>query len=548
MATPLLHNQRLEVLAMASLLDSDVELVRLELEAGLHESHFYTEDSLTTFRRIKNLRRQNRSPSWAMIVADLAIPAENRKRMSALSHNIRLFATQEEAREAFTTLDNLRKLRGMYDMAKSISETLNDDNPIDVDAEIQKTAKTFETIQNGQETSPHDDKATDARVVNIIDNLRMGDKRNFILTGMSEFDKASGGVERGTNVTVGSESGGGKSHLALCLGLNMARNGQRVVFGSLEMPYKMVWTRALSYLTGISYTSLLLRQISVQQYDWVKDTYYTFQESLRRTGGCFRIIAEQTFTSASFLAGIAPYKYDVIVVDYLSLFEGMRGQDFWMRIGESAADFQSYAIRNAAVTITVCQTDEDGKARLSAQIKDNAGLMWTWTANKKDKDEDNEKPVKGKRVTKQGGLEDIDFIDVDMPKGRTIRRFNMRLYRSTAHSQLSCDASELQKPWIYKFTQARDIYKQRPWEKGLDAGDAAQRDADIKRKLRRDNYRKMRRCGNIIIANLKPLDPNKVYRFIERKAALRALRSELPDKSHTFYYHDDNPLPPSYHK
>jgi replicative DNA helicase len=534
----LLHNQRVEVLAMASMLDSDVEVVQLALEAGLRESHFYTDASLAAFRRIKKLRRQDRDPTWDMILADLSIPDEHRKRLAALSNNLRIVQTRREAQEALTTLEDHRKIRGMYELAKSVFETLDTDKEINVDAEVQKAAKQFEFLQQNTEVSAHDEKATDAKVIGIIDGLKEGNDKRIIRTGMKEFDERNGGVYRGTNFTIGAPSGHGKSHMALNLALNMARGGYRVCFVSLEMPDDMVWPRVMAYLTGVSYSALQLRQITPQQYEWVKDSYHVFKESLRRMGACFRVVAEESFSMTELLASLAPYKYDVIVIDYLTLLTGMRDQDYWMRIGEAAAEAQTYAIKNDAVVISVVQTDDDGKARLSQQIKDNAGLMWVWTGDSND-------TKKEKEAKTDFDKKAIDFIDVEMPKGRAYQRFTMRLYRSTGHSQHYHDTKDLQKPWIYKFPQANDIFKQRPWENGIAEGEEQQRKAEATRRKRYERFKAKKARETI---EFRAPSEEMVSRLIERQSYLRpsAIRTDH-DAPRVKYYNDNDPSPPSYY-
>lgn len=541
MAGALLHKQRVEVLALCSMLDSDVEIVRLELEAGLKETHFYTEVTQNAFRRIKHLRRQNRSPTWETVLADLSIADGDRKRLTAISAQMRPITKQAEAKEAILTLDLLRQVRGVYDIGKRISEKFSENETIDVSEEIQAVAKGLESVQRGIEGSLHDDKTADAQVINILKDLRKGVKDRVIPTGMAEFDKENGGVLRGTNFTVGAPSGEGKSHLALCLALNMARQGYRVCFLSMEMPYNMVWSRIMTYLTGVSYNALNMKQISDKQYDWVEDTYRVFQESLRRRGACFRVIAEQTFTMSDFLASVSPYNYDVIVIDYLSLMEGMRNQDYWMRIGEAAADAQTYAIRTGSVVITVCQTDDEGKARLSQQIKDNAGLMWTWTGGDK-RGKGNEKQDKSD-FDKKG----IDFIDVEMPKGRTYKRFTLRLYRSTGHSQLTCDPRDLQKPWIHKFDQAADIYKQRPWENGLEESEAEQHKINQQRRKRVDGYKSRLRSIDRRKLKPRPAPHETLERLYSKWIGTRpSAFARAGNDDRVKYYHDDDPSPPSY--
>jgi replicative DNA helicase len=451
----LLNDAKAEAHALQVMLDSPNEAVRSELMGSLREDHFYLEQTTAAYKRIISQLRNNRKPMWANILADLAIPESDRKRLDALTHNSRVTGSVKEAKEIALSLERLRQVRAIYQMAKNVSDKLSDVKEIDVDAMLEECANDLGKARRGGQASKHDDKRSDQVVSRLMDKLRSGSRDRVIPTGIPEFDRINGGVLRGTHFVVGAPSGEGKSILAENLALNMARPGFRVNFLSLEMPEAMVWTRALAYLSGVSVTAMEMRQITERKYDFIHDCYKVFQASLRKTGGCFRIeTPDQVPTMDSWLAQCLPYGYDVIVIDYLTLLEGMSGDDYWRKIGEAAKYAQSFAIANDCVVISVVQTDDEGKQRLSAQIKDNAGLMWVWA--KPEKRAQNQQGNDRPDYEKKG----IDTFDVFMPKARMQQQLNMRVYRSKAHMQVTTDLTALQKPQVYSFPYAQALFEQ----------------------------------------------------------------------------------------
>lgn len=513
---------RTEAFALQCMLDSDNEVVRNELLGALREDHFYTSQPHAAYKRIVSQLRDNRKPLWSSVLADITLPEVDRKRLDALTSKSKPTNSRKEALAIFETLEKLRKARALFDMASLVSESMSTDvKSIDVDIITEQVANAFEKVRSAGYTSKHDDKHSDTVVGKLITRLRKGNRDRVIPTGIREFDDANGGAMRGTHWVLGGPSGEGKSLTAQNIAMYMAGKGFRTCFWSMEMAEPMVWTRSLSYLSGVSVTAMEMRQISDAKYDYVLDCYKVFQASMRKTGGCFRVECPEIVpTMDKLLAQSLPYGYDVIVIDYLSLLDGMSGDDFWRKLGEGARQAQSYAIANDAVVLSVIQTDDDGKARLSAQIKDNAGLMWTWGANKNKTQTQNtgDRPD----YEKKG----IDTFDVNMPKARMQKQLTMRIYRSKSHMQISSDLHNLQKAWVNNLAYAPELFEQLKLQ--LDPEVVNKKNAKIlkiKRKSKAPRAKvKVKILDNVkqrVLARFKPVSPTHDDFYREKRMTLR---------------------------
>lgn len=446
-------DQRAEVVALHTMLDSPNEDARNHLMATLSPEHFHSTETHAAFLRVQALLRSSRTPVWESIVADISLPHTYREKLKALSFKRQPLASKKEAVEAAETLENLRILRVLYSMAENISTKLSEHQSVDIQALREETASFLEKTRKASLTAKHTEKYSDTIVNKLIHKLRKGLTDRYIQTGMQEFDDRNGGALRGTNFTIGAPSGEGKSLLAQCIAISMAMRGHRVAFYSLEMPEEMVWLRALALLSGVAVTDLSKRNITDAKYDYVNNCYKVFQLGLQRMRACFRVEhPEITPTMDALLAQAKPYGYDVIVIDYLSLLDGMSGEDFWRRLGEGAKRAQSYAIDTDSVVITVVQTDDEGKARLSKMITDNAGLMWVWGKPDKKQSQAGERPA----YEKKG----IDTFKIFMPKARMQESLDMIVYRSKAHMQVSSNLQDLQTPWVNKIPYVEDLFEQ----------------------------------------------------------------------------------------
>lgn len=75
-------------------------------------------------------------------------------------------------------------------------------------------------------------------------------------TGFHALDAILRGLDAGENYIVAGRPGMGKSTLALCLALNVAKQGKRVAYFSAEMSREMLLTRAVSVLSQIPFSDL----------------------------------------------------------------------------------------------------------------------------------------------------------------------------------------------------------------------------------------------------------------------------------------------------
>lgn len=77
------------------------------------------------------------------------------------------------------------------------------------------------------------------------------DNPRVIKTGLPSLDKLIGGFEKGELITLGGYSGGGKTTLALNIATNVAKEGLKVLYFSLEMTKTEMHKRLVCSATGI---------------------------------------------------------------------------------------------------------------------------------------------------------------------------------------------------------------------------------------------------------------------------------------------------------
>ena len=96
-----------------------------------------------------------------------------------------------------------------------------------------------------------------------------------VYTGFAPFDRATDGLETGGLAIIAGESGGGKTALAIQLGIGLAEATQKCVLGfELEMPAEQIWNRVTAANALVPHTAIKHRDVEQAQ----MDRMYAFEE------------------------------------------------------------------------------------------------------------------------------------------------------------------------------------------------------------------------------------------------------------------------------
>ena len=91
-----------------------------------------------------------------------------------------------------------------------------------------------------------------------LGDVASGKKKPFLSTGLENLDQVLGGglVAEGL-ITVAARPGIGKTVLGLVIAENVAAEGKRVLYESLEMSKEQLWSRRVARRSGVSYSKLM---------------------------------------------------------------------------------------------------------------------------------------------------------------------------------------------------------------------------------------------------------------------------------------------------
>lgn len=285
-----------EELVLGSLLKSDC----------WEEVSFLTEDCFSTavnrdiFRGVKRIIDRGEKPDILLIRYETDIP------VSAIV-------------DLPMTLDVYPHARVIQEAAQKnkLTSTLESLKPDDsVEEMIAKVNSSIEQILTNREEKIRSFSDATKDVIEIINENIKGNTRGT-LTGFTEYDRHTGGLQEGDLTIIAAASSQGKTSFALNIAKNIASEGTRLAIYSLEMSDIQLTSRIISSVSGLSSKSILYQKMSnemIREFDTgvgkIQDLGIYFDD--RSTSSIETIIQ-------SIRKMVFKYRISGVVIDYLQI-------------------------------------------------------------------------------------------------------------------------------------------------------------------------------------------------------------------------------------
>jgi replicative DNA helicase len=223
----------------------------------------------------------------------------------------------------------------------------------------------------------------------------------FITTGFPLLDHHIHGYERGNLVTLSANSGGGKTAMALNMALNQYEAGNSVVYVSMEMPEEELLHRLVSKKTRIPHETVRVQNnLSKKEKQKVRKSILELRGIGQQSKGRLTLwdVDDPLFTPERMELDLKAYRYDSIIVDYITLFHAKK-MDTWRMHLEYSKYLKGMSKRMDCLTTALAQLSEDEQIRYGRAVRDNTDYWLTWMYGEDEEDdEDGEVEVKLKKA------------------------------------------------------------------------------------------------------------------------------------------------------
>jgi replicative DNA helicase len=356
------------------------------LLSSTDSSYFYSEESVEVYEAIKkHMHESGESPTYRLLIEDPDLSEEAR---SHFRSSVATVQTTADADKAARILNKYRQRRGMYNLAAHINSKMQGSR-VDLDGLLEETATAFNVIRSKKSTVDaflHFGRNNNSK--DTVEHLLYGDRSEDVIpTGIKAFDTVSGGFARGSLVTIGANSGGGKSTVANAMAIKMATRGYKVLMVPLEMSKIEMTGRTMANVTKTNLTKILLQRLATGEKDLVYKRQRRWERKVKEAGGRYTLFKpKEDMTIEEIMAAISAYQCDVVIIDYISLLKGVDGDDMWRALGAVARYGKINAEVENRVNILLCQVGDDAKIRYARAISEHSSNSWIWVADRESKE------------------------------------------------------------------------------------------------------------------------------------------------------------------
>lgn len=213
-------------------------------------------------------------------------------------------------------------------------------------------------------------------VESYYDTLASSLKRLFLPTGFKIFDSRNVGMPKDSMWLITSNTGGGKSTLALQTGINVCRQGGRAILVSAEMSHDENIIRLISNLIGVSNV-----EIAADPFLYKKRAIRALKKFRGETDSAAAFdlyIPDADDDIVKVLTYLHPFQYDMILVDYINLLAPLH-KDQWRSLDMSGRYAKLFATNTLTTVALLAQWDaEADHVRYSRALEEHASNSWQW--------------------------------------------------------------------------------------------------------------------------------------------------------------------------
>lgn len=256
----------------------------------------------------------------------------------------------------------------------------------------------------------------------ITDYYAELDKRKnseTILTGIDDLDEITGGIFPGTLTAVGARPSTGKSAFCLQVAYNVARDGGKVLFFSLEMTNAQNMDRLIMKIaSGISQKELRSGDLTQEQWDEIGRV----TEIIGKLDGRLTFLQERTLSAIEEI--IEREKPDLVVIDQLTQLNEptMNFSDVRSRFTHMTSQLKRISMQKDTAIWLACQLNRSvtgsrpGMEHLkeSGSIEEDSDIVILLS---RDEEEEEARAMQGNRVIN---------VQIEKQRGGEINEFQLK--------------------------------------------------------------------------------------------------------------------------
>lgn len=278
---------------------------------------------------------------------------------------------REKVQQLIDQLKLYRNTRYVHEMQKEINQIaigrIDEAGLNDIEMAMEETLSRIRSDVGVQPMTHFGKRQTAQEARREFEEVMTFNAANFVSTGFVGLDACIKGYERGNLVTISAPRGGGKTSFAMVGGLNQyMKSCHNVCFVSLEMTKKEMKRRIYSSLSGVEHDTVrYTKNITKEDFKQVEAAAQRFYKHGKSYDCDFTIWApgDPMFTPMKMGSQVAPIQYDVLIIDYITLFNQGRHKDTWTMQMEYSRYLKMLAQKLNCVVVLLTQLSEEERVK-----------------------------------------------------------------------------------------------------------------------------------------------------------------------------------------
>ena len=254
------HDEDLEKIVLSGLLNSSLDQLSDWLLL-LTEEDFYSTLHTDIFKAIKKCVNNGDAPEFPLVVKEMG----NRDHMADLAAIISTYTNLLEMPRLCEVLSDYRKRRKLAMLTMELSKAVNDTSQ-DIDEAANKLAEQISGIVTGGSLNSFRNGVDVFRDIYTEAQERLKSNTPVgTMTGFRYLDE-KGGFQPTNLILICADSSQGKTAFSTSIALNIARNGGRIAFFSLEMDERQLMSRMMAPSSKISPNRIVTGLLSADDF------------------------------------------------------------------------------------------------------------------------------------------------------------------------------------------------------------------------------------------------------------------------------------------
>lgn len=378
-----LFSQRAEMTMVRTICADEIpEKHRAAFLGKLDPSFFNHPVARKAFKRVATLTSKKQTvPVWDDLLDDPSFDSEAREFLSETE--VLPVMTKKKVHSLIEKLDNWRKLRELWELGTAVVSYYDTRDELDPDELADELAT---RLARARKNFSKEQKIwTFGKGSNAKELTKMAlykPKESMFKTGFAEYDKRNGGLPTTGVLLLAGTTSGGKSVLANNLLRNLAtlNAGVSGVKVTLEMTAEQETNRVMSMISGVPFWKIKQQKLSEIEKRKIMRAMGKFDKQLRKLKSRFSYVSpEGGMTIDDVINMIKPYGYNIVVLDYISLLEGVDDDNQWRMLSAIARKAKVYATESKTLFVILCQLDsKTNQLRYSQGVKEHCDVMMAW--------------------------------------------------------------------------------------------------------------------------------------------------------------------------